>query len=74
MPRNIEFVDLTEDSASNQGVTLSKRALLDEACGASNVNSKNNQAGSKRHNLQQQADEDFDELIIVADTGKVVWC
>jgi hypothetical protein len=71
VPRNIGFVDLTDDSAVNQRAAHSKRALLDEA---SKHNSKNNEAGSKRHKLQQQADEDFDELIIVADTGKVVWC
>jgi hypothetical protein len=70
MPKDIEVIDLTGDTpvSANQRTTRSKRALLVPA--EDDLEAKLREARSKRARRQQPADADFDDLVIVQDTGK----
>lgn len=70
MPKDVEVIDLTGDPPVNvnQRITRSKRALLVQA--EDDLESKLREARSKRPRRQQRADADFDDLVIVQDTGK----
>jgi hypothetical protein len=65
-------IDLTTDTPPNQRIE-SKRDSLELAC-YSDVKIVERESPSKRHKRQETADADFEELIIVEDTGKVCIC
>lgn len=72
MPKDIEVIDLTGyiPSVVKKRTTRSKRALLSQADGV-DPESKHREARNKRSKRQQTAEDNFDDLVIVQETGKV---
>jgi hypothetical protein len=72
MPQDIEVIDLTGDTPSivKKRTKRSKRGLPVQADGE-DLEFKHREARNKRPKRQQAAEEDFDDLVIVQETGKV---